>query len=221
MSRPVVHKHRPIGNGHSVPSRAKVSSPPRRDRTAPPTVQPEAAGQTLVEFALVLVVSMVVTVGLLDGLRVIFYYSQIQEAARQGARWGAVQVARAVTSDGAQTVGGTFGVQGNESGTYCDPAPSASCNYSLQSSLSVSSTNPITPTIVGATIRAANAVSLSQATIRIDTGIPTTAEISQTDPLFTNSAVTVTVSYPFKPLLGMVFGGVSIPLKGSSSMLHE
>jgi Flp pilus assembly protein TadG len=198
-----------------------VPSPPRSRRAVHRTAQPEAAGQSLVEFALVLVVFMLVTVGLLDGLRVIFYYSQIQEAARQGARWGAVQVARAVTSDGSQTVGGTFGVQGNEPGMYCDLAPPSSCNYSLQNSLVLSSTNPITPTIVGATIRAANAVSLSQATITIDTGIPTTAEISQTDPLFTNSAVTVTVSYPFKPLLGMVFGGVSIPLKGSSSMLHE
>jgi Flp pilus assembly protein TadG len=204
-----------------VPSRAKVPFPPRSGRTVHRTTQPEAAGQTIVEFALVLVAFMLVTVGLLDGLRVIFYYSQIQEAAREGARWGAVQVARAVTSDGSQTVGGTFGVQGNEPGTYCDPAPSSSCTYSLQNSLSVLSTNAITPTIVGATIRAANAVSLSQATITIDTGIPTTAEISQTDPLFTNNAVTVTVSYPFKPLLGMVFGGISIPLRGSSSMLHE
>src|SRR6266566_2595972 len=55
-----------------------------------------AHGQTLVEFAMVLTVFMLVTVGLLDGMRVIFYYSQVQEAAREGARWGAVQVARAV-----------------------------------------------------------------------------------------------------------------------------
>jgi hypothetical protein len=221
MSKRMVRKRGPRGSGHAVPRRAKASSPLRNGRAAHRTVHPEASGQTLVEFALVLGVFILVTVGLLDGLRVIFYYSQIQEAAREGARWGAVQVARAITSDGSQTVGGTFAVQGNEPGTYCDPAPSASCTYSLRSSLVVSSTNPITPTIVGATIRAANAVSLSQAAITIDTGITTTAEISQTDPLFTNSAVTVTVTYPFKPLLAMVFGGISIPLKGSSSMLHE
>jgi Flp pilus assembly protein TadG len=221
MSQPTAHKQRAIANSQAVLSGATVPCSLSRGRPARRTGQPEAAGQTLVEFALVLVVFMLVTVGLLDGLRVILYYSQIQEAAREGARWGAVQVARAITSDGSQTVGGTFAVQGNEPGTYCDPAPSSRCSYSLQNSLVLDSTNPITPTIVGATIRAANAVSLSQATIMVDTGITTTAEISQTDPLFTNSAVTVTVSYPFKPLLGMVFGGISIPLRGSSSMLHE
>jgi hypothetical protein len=39
--------------------------------------------------------------------------------------------------------------------------------------------------------------------------------------LLTNERVTVTVQYPFKPILGMVFGGATIRLQGSSSMLHE
>src|SRR5437763_16907428 len=95
-----------------------------------------ARGQSLVEFAIVLTVFMLVTVGLIDGLRVIFYYSQIQEAAREGARWGSVQVARAVNGGPSQIPWGTFGYRGNAAGSYCDPYPSLQCpndgcHYSL------------------------------------------------------------------------------------------
>jgi len=120
-------------------------------------------GQTLVEFALVLIPVMLLTLGLIDGIRVIFYYSQVQEAARQGARWGAVQVARQIAGSSA-TVGGDLSVPGNA---------------------------------------------------------PATTEVTSTDPTFTGQAVTVTMTYPFKPVLGMVFNGVSIAIKGTSSMLHE
>src|SRR5437763_15649624 len=98
----------------------------RAGRMAAPCAS--AAGQTLVEFALVLVVFMLVTVGLLDGMRVIFYYSQIQEAARLGARWGAVQVARADPADSTQGVGGTFDNQGNKPGAYSDAYSSTAPN---------------------------------------------------------------------------------------------
>src|SRR5919199_2379287 len=108
----------------------------RRPRCGAVAPHASAKGQTLVEFALVLVVFMLVTVGMLDGMRVIFYYSQIQEAARLGARWGAVQVARAAPGDttGTQGVGGTFYTPGdpaspfpgNTPGTYCDPTPCSS-----------------------------------------------------------------------------------------------
>jgi hypothetical protein len=65
-------------------------------------------------------------------------------------------------------------------------------------------------------------VALLPSTISISTTIPATAtEVTPTDALLTNQRVTVNVQYPFKPILGMVFGGVTIPLQGTSSMLHE
>ncbi len=182
-------------------------------------------GQTLVEFALVLIPVMLLTLGLIDGIRVIFYYSQVQEAARQGARWGAVQVARQIAGSSA-TVGGDLSVPGNAPGTYCDVSrANPTCPvgaYSLATSRVVSA-GAITPTIVGATLRAATAVDPAQVTVTISTTIPATAttEVTSTDPTFTGQAVTVTMTYPFKPVLGMVFNGVSIAIKGTSSMLHE
>jgi Flp pilus assembly protein TadG len=179
-------------------------------------------GQTLVEFAMVLTVFMLLTLGLLDGMRVVFYYSQVQEAAREGARWGAIQVARAV---GTTTPWGTFSNQGNAVGTYANTCPSSlpvpPC-YPLTTSRTLTTTAPLTNTIVGAATLATTAVNLSQATITISTSIPAAVtETLQTNDQLTNNPVTVTVSYPFKPILGMVFGGVTINVKGSSTMLHE
>jgi hypothetical protein len=178
-----------------------------------------AGGQTLVEFALVLLVFMLVTVGLLDGLRVIFYYSQSQEAAREGARWGAVQVARAAP-DGT-TPWGTFNTPGNAAGTYTACHRVSGCTYTAPGGSASSIAFP-SNTVINAVTVATTAVDLRQATISISTTIPATAtEVMPTDALLTNQRVTVTVHYPFKPILGMVFGGVTIPLQGSSSMLHE
>ena len=180
-----------------------------------------AAGQSLVEFTLTLPLFVLLTLGLLDGVRVIFYYSQIQEAARQGARWGAVQVGRSIAGSGSPTVGGDFSIPGNEPGTYynCTPATCPSNSYPITST--TIATGTLTPTIVGATMRAATAVNLQQAKLTIATAITQTTEISPTSIYFTNLPITVTVEYPFKPILGMVFGGVTIPLKGTSAMLHE
>jgi Flp pilus assembly protein TadG len=186
-----------------------------------------ASGQSLLEFALVLPVFMLLTLGLLDGMRVIFYYSQVQEAARLGVRWGSVQVGRAVPLSNTQAsttdaVGGTFAITGNAPGTYCDltPPPSPPCDYSLQGSRWTDPANPVTNTIVGAVTLGTTAVNLSQATIAISTTMPTTGiETADIDNSFTNQPVTVTVTYPFTPILSMGLGAVT--LRGSSSMLHE
>ena len=182
----------------------------------------EHEGQTLVEFALVLSVFMLMVVGLLDGLRVAFYYNQVQEAARAGSRWGAVEVTR----DGPSTWG-DFTTTGNAPGTYynCPPATCPSNSYPITST--TIATGALTPTIVGAVARNLVAANLRQATVSISTTIPIytgiqpTEEITQTSPLITNKPVTVTVEYPFKPILGIAFGGVTINLKGSSTTLHE
>ena len=50
-----------------------------------------SGGQTLVEFALVLPILLVVIVGVLDGGRVIFTNTTLSQAAREGARLAAVE----------------------------------------------------------------------------------------------------------------------------------
>jgi Flp pilus assembly protein TadG len=167
----------------------------------------EHDGQALVEFALVLSVFILMVVGLLDGLRVVFYYNQVQEAARAGSRWGAVEVTR----DG-PTTWGDFTTPGNN--PLMGP-------YTANMDRTVS-TGAVTPTIVGAVARTMVAANPSQVTVSISTTIqPSAEEITQTNSLITNQPVTVTVQYPFKPILGMIFGGVTIDLKGSSTSLHE
>jgi len=216
---------------------APPAAPAHRNRCAagrgsgrPPGARP-ARGQSLVEFALILPVFVLLTVGMLDGTRVIFYYSQIQEAARAGARWGSVQVARALPlaapSGAPQTPWGTFATPGNAPGVYCDGGPDTPCPTGTTPSPLVAdasivgATGGVTPTIVGAATHATT-VNLAQATITISTTIPSTAtETLQTDGDLTNVPVRVVVTYPFKPLLGLVFGGVTIHLTGTSTMLHE
>jgi Flp pilus assembly protein TadG len=58
-----------------------------------------ARGQALVEFALILPIFVLLLVGLFDLGRVVFINNSVSEAAREGARWGAVQN-RSVDSTG-------------------------------------------------------------------------------------------------------------------------
>ncbi len=195
---------------------ATKPSPGQRSARAPRILRLSASGgesgQTLVEFALTLMVFILVTLGLLDGLRVVFYYSQIQEVAREGARWAAVDVARSIAGASSPTVGGDFSMPGNAPGTY---AGTSLLNARW------TDTSDMTPTIVGASVQAATAVNLQGVAITINTPITQSVEISPTTTYFTNQPITVTVAYTFTPILGMVFGGVKIPLKGASVMLHE
>jgi Flp pilus assembly protein TadG len=54
-------------------------------------VSGEQGGQALVEFALTVPVIFLVLVALFDVGRLVFINNEIAEAAREGARWGAVQ----------------------------------------------------------------------------------------------------------------------------------
>ena len=47
-------------------------------------------GQSLVEFALILPILVLLLVGIFDLGRVVYYYSALQNAAREGARYGIV-----------------------------------------------------------------------------------------------------------------------------------
>lgn len=48
------------------------------------------SGQSLAEFALVFPILMLVMVGLIDGTRAVFAYNTVENAAREGARYGIV-----------------------------------------------------------------------------------------------------------------------------------
>lgn len=48
-------------------------------------------GQSLVEFALILPIFLILVMGIFDLGRVVYYYSAIHNAAREGVRYGSVQ----------------------------------------------------------------------------------------------------------------------------------
>ena len=61
-------------------------------------------GQALVEFALVLPIFILLLIGLFDVGRLVFINNSVSEAAREGARWGAVQN-RSVDATGRASIG--------------------------------------------------------------------------------------------------------------------
>jgi Flp pilus assembly protein TadG len=66
-------------------------------------------GQSLVEFAVVLPIFILVLVGIIDGGRVIFAGNSLSQAAREGARWGSVQGRSADATSRAQIQAETIG----------------------------------------------------------------------------------------------------------------
>ena len=53
-------------------------------------LRPSARGQTLIEYALILPVLMLLLVVLFDFGRAVYYYSVVYSAAREGARYGII-----------------------------------------------------------------------------------------------------------------------------------
>lgn len=157
-------------------------------------------GQSLVEFALVLPLFLALVVGLLDGARLLFTYNELQEAARAGARWGAVEVNRSPWGD--------F--------TYCGNAPSYSPYPTA--ACSITATSGLSSTIVGQVDRKLIAVNPNQATISISTTAGITSEAGIQDGAYTSDPVTVTVAYTFTPVLG--FNRIAIPLVGRATLHH-
>ena len=60
-------------------------------------------GQSLVEFAMVLPLFLLLIFGLIDGGRLVYINNSVAEAAREGARWGSVQ-ARSLNASGRQSI---------------------------------------------------------------------------------------------------------------------
>jgi Flp pilus assembly protein TadG len=155
-------------------------------------------GQSLVEFALVLPVFIAIMAGLLDGTRMLFTYNELQEAARAGARWGAVNVGR-----------DPWGNSNNVGNGPCTACPTTG----------ITLTSGISSTIVGQVTRKLIAVDPALTTIDIDSTGAYTSEADTQDGAFRINPVTVTVSYTFKPVLG--FGHMNINLVGRNAQHHE
>jgi Flp pilus assembly protein TadG len=159
-------------------------------------------GQSMAEFALILPLFLVVVLGIFAGMRLGFYYNEVQEAARAASRWAAVEVAR----DGPATWG-DFSTNGNKPGTY------------IASTSPLTVTGSFTPTIVGRAASLMNLANRSKISVDITTPITTTEEVTQTNPLITNQPITVTVKYPFDPIFS--FGLLHVNLTGRSVAYHE
>jgi len=63
----------------------------------------DSRGQAMIEFALAAPVVFLLITGLLDAGRLVFINNELSEAAREGARWGAVQGRAAAEADGDNT----------------------------------------------------------------------------------------------------------------------
>ncbi len=67
------------------------------------TLKRSARGQSMVEFALVLPLFLLLIFGLIDGGRLVYINNSVAEAAREGARWGSVQ-GRSTNAAGRQSI---------------------------------------------------------------------------------------------------------------------
>ena len=167
----------------------------------------EQSGQSLVEFALIVPIFVAVMAGLLDGCRLVLTYNDLQEAARAGARWGAVEVNRDHTS-------GYWG-------TFSDPGNNPNLTYSdATSNLTVNTTgNGTQSTIVGEVAKKLIAVDRSKVGVVISTSCGQSTYEDGTSSALSGCPVTVKVSYTFKPVLG--FGNMRIKMTGVSTSNHE
>ena len=59
-----------------------------------PRKQDAERGQALIEFALTVPIFLMLVFGIIDLARLIFAYTQVIDAARQGVRYGIVEVSR-------------------------------------------------------------------------------------------------------------------------------
>ncbi len=158
------------------------------------------AGQTLVEFAFILPVLLMLTAGVIDLARGALFYNTVSTAARDGARFGIVLTDAAwgyVDEDN-----NPFLSDGNVEGTYSPTTAYLASAYEN--------------TIVGQIARRDTALDPAQTTVQIDimTG-DNKVRKHHLDPL------EVTVSHPFTPLVSYILGTGSITVTASSVMIIE
>jgi len=161
----------------------------------------KAKGQALVEFTLILPLFIALITGLLDGTRLLFDYNSLQESARVGARWAAVEVGR--------DCWGTFAAVGNNASTT---------DLSTLIYTPTGCSSPVS-TIAGEV--ASKLVAIPHDQIHVIFNVPSggTNDQSPADTLYVKQKVSVEVDYIFHPILA--FGRVGIHLSGKAVSYHE
>ena len=115
-------------------------------------------GQDLVEFALILPVLLLVLLGIFDMGRVTYYLSALNNAAREGARYGSL-----FPADPAGTIAA---VEGFAVGIPVNDLDVIVATYPLTIQVSAAYTMPLVTPLIGALFNANNVVPLSsQATM--------------------------------------------------------
>jgi len=128
-------------------------------------------GQAMVEFALVLPLFILLLVGLLDVGRLVFINNSVSEAAREGARWGAVQ-SRSVDAAGRDSIGrhvlgAITGVPTPNVSVSCekDGASVSRCNSNDILVVTVSTPVPLTTPLLDRLIGTPTVTSTSKVTV--------------------------------------------------------
>lgn len=154
-----------------------------------------SAGQALVEFALILPILLLLTVGLIDAARAILAYNSVSNAAREGARFGIV-LRESTWGDENLTK------NGNAKDTYT-PDKIALCLIDGESN-----------TIVDRIMLRTPALDPANTTITINHGI-----LREGWP----AAVEVKVTQQFKPIVLAALGidGFDLSFTGASEMIIE
>ncbi len=153
-------------------------------------------GQSVVEFALVLPIFLMLTVGVIDLGRGVYYYNTLANVAREGARFGIV------LSDPAN---GSWATLGNLHYTMSGGSPVVNTSkvYNPPEVAGLASTN----TIVGRIAAKAGILDLQQ--------LKVTIEAPSRQP---REQLTVEVEHPFRPIVSYILGDVTIAMKASSMM---
>ncbi len=156
----------------------------------------KARGQAVVEFALVLPIFLMLTVGVIDLGRGVYFYNTLASVAREGARFGIVLT---------DPANGSWADLGN-------------LHYTMVGGSRVVNTNKVynppevvdladTSTIVGRIAAKAGILDLRQLKVTISaTGLQPREQL------------TVEVEHPFRPLVSYILGDVTIAMKASSTM---
>lgn len=159
-------------------------------------------GQTLVEFALAIPILLLLTVGIFDIGRGVFYFNALADCAREGARFGIV-LTDPYYEKTLYSNSNPWAIPGNAPNV----APFAGPVY-------IGSNYVGTTTIVGKTVDRATTLDKSKLKVYIQVNsLPVWAHF--------RLPLKVYVEYPYEPLLGNLFGGMTITLKGASRMITQ
>lgn len=176
------------------------------------TARRASAGQTLVEFALVLPILLALTVGLIDLARGVYFYNTLSNSAREGARFGTLLIDPA---NGSWVDPGNLRCRTDPVTGACltdhrgQPYADLSATYSNSSSPTVAALKD-TNTIVGHVMR--QSVMLDPAQTKITITVQYGPEAHMKQPL------KVEVEHPYRPIVTAILGDFTVPVKASAMM---